>query len=188
MMNRDKRMMLGWMVGWPWLEGCTGVQGAANGAVPWRRCKGVGVVLVCDAVAGVELKGVEIFDDRTSLIYAKSTLSKRTREIMALGGARVPLSVRVVWRRTDVPIAGLDIYGKYNSFTYAGNLIGDYTLPVAQRIPDGVLQEIRARGGALRLKFRLKTDGVLFGWDIERYVGRSFEPLMPGGDFLEMKY
>ena len=107
---------------------------------------------------------------------------------MALGGARVPLSVRVVWRRTDVPIAGLDIYGKYNSFTYAGNLIGDYTLPVAQRIPDGVLQEIRARGGALRLKFRLKTDGVLFGWDIERYVGRSFEPLMPGGDFVEMKY
>ena len=187
-MNPTKRKLLSFVASWPWLGGCAGVAGADTAADPLRRFRGLGVVLVCDAVPGVELKGVEFFDDRNSLIYASSTLSKRNRSIMALGGARVPLTVRVVWRKTDLPIGGLDIYGKYNSFTYAGDLIGDYTLSIAQRIPDAVLQEIRARGGALRLKFRLKTDGVLFGWDIERYVGRSFEPLMPGGDFLEMKY
>ena len=104
---------------------------------------------------------------------------------MALGGARVPLTVRVVWHDSTKIVGRKE---NPNIDTYDGNIIGDYTLPIAQRIPDAVLQEIRARGGALRLKFRLKTDGVLFGWDIERYVGRSFEPLMPGGDFLEMKY
>lgn len=76
----------------------------------------------------------------------------------------------------------------YNTFTYSGELAGDYSLLVAQRIPDDVLREIRTRGGALRLKFRLKTDGVQFGRDIERHTGGRFTPLMPGGDFLEMIY
>ena len=44
------------------------------------------------------------------------------------------------------------------------------------------------RRAALRLKFRLKPDGVLFGWDIERPGGGISRFDMPGGDFLETRY
>lgn len=71
---------------------------------------------------------------------------------------------------------------------YFGPVLGDHTLPIASRIPDAVLQEIRKGGGGLRLKFRLKADGVLFGWDIERFSGGLPRHSMPGGDFLETWY
>jgi len=187
-MNSSKRKIVAALSSWPWLMACSQMVSARDGQDPLQRFRGIGVVLVVDAIAGIELKGVEFYDDRQAIIYASSTLSKKNREIMALGGARVPLTVRVVWRKEDKPIVGLDLYGKYNSFTYSGDLAGDYTLPIASRIPDDVLQEIRTHGGARRLKVRLKTDGVLFGWDIERHIGGAFAPLMPGGDFLEMKY
>lgn len=72
--------------------------------------------------------------------------------------------------------------------SYAGKVLGDYTIPVASRIPDEVVREIRKNGGGLRLKFRLKPDGVLFGWDIERFAGGLPRHSMPGGDFLETWY
>jgi len=188
MMNIAKRKLLSLVAAWPWLVACESTAGAANDPNPLARFRGIGVVLVVDAIPGVELKGVEFYDDRHYKIYSSSTLSKRNREIMALGGARVPLTVRVVWRSPYQPIVGLDLYGNYSTFTYAGELAGDYTLPIASRIPNDVLRDIRARGGALRLKFRLKTDGVLFGWDIERSGGTLSDFYLPGGDFLEMKY
>lgn len=69
-------------------------------------------------------------------------------------------------------------------------IAGDYTIPVAKRIPDSVLRDIRAHGGSLRLKFRLKPGGVLFGWDIERAdpLGNVSVFEVPGGDFLETRY
>lgn len=100
---------------------------------------------------------------------------------MGLGGTRVPLTVRAVWRQG----AGWDNVKKVWS---EGKIIGDYTIPVADRIPDAVLHDIRAHGGALRLKFRLKPDGVLFGWDIERPGGGISKFDMPGGDFTETRY
>jgi hypothetical protein len=68
---------------------------------------------------------------------------------------------------------------------YFGQAAGDYTIPIASRVPDDVIKDIRARGGGLRLKFRLKPDGVLFGWDIERFSSGQVEYSMPGGDFRE---
>lgn len=62
------------------------------------------------------------------------------------------------------------------------------TFPVAGRIPDEIAIEIRKHGGGLRLKFRLKPDGVMFGWDIERFSGGLPRHSMPGGDFLETWY
>ncbi|MFZ6688621.1 hypothetical protein ACO0K0_12810 [Undibacterium sp. SXout11W] len=59
------------------------------------------------------------------------------------------------------------------------------TFPVAERIPEEVLNDIREHGGNLRLKFRVQSDGVLFGWDIER-AGRNLSVHSnPGGDFKE---
>ena len=79
-------------------------------------------------------------------------------------------------------------WDKVNKIWNEGTITGDYTVPVAERISQDVLDSIRSHGGALRLKFRLKPDGVLFGWDIERDGGGISKFDMPGGDFLETKY
>lgn len=51
----------------------------------------------------------------------------------------------------------------------------DATVPVAERIPDDLLDNLRQEPrGELRLKLRLHQDGVLLGWDIERRPG--FDP------------
>lgn len=127
------------------------------------------------------MEGVMLYDERMQRIYSSAIVAKRNREIMALGGARVPVTIRAVWRKG----------GRYD-YSHAtwsgGTILGDHTLPVAARIPDEVLRDIRAKGGALRLKFRLKPDGVLFGWDIERPGGGLSRFDMPGGDFLETRY
>ncbi len=72
-------------------------------------------------------------------------------------------------------------------------LLGDYVVEVASRIPDEVLNYIRAgRRRALRLKFRLKDDGVLFGWDVEEthttQHGTGLRYQFPGGDFVDTHY
>ncbi len=90
-----------------------------------------------------------------------------------------------MWRDSDKLVRRAD---NPSMSTYAGNILGDYTFPIASRIPDDVVREIRKNGGGLRLKFRLKPDGVLFGWDIERFAGGLPRHSMPGGDFLETEY
>lgn len=181
-----KRNLLSLVVLWPWILGCTGLASAGDAVQsvlsdPQRKFHGIGVVLVVDAVPGAELDGVVFYDDRAVRVFSSATVAKRIRKIMALGGARVPLTMRVVWREG----AGWDSVKKiWNE----GTITGDHTIPVAERIPDDVLNDIRAQGGALRLKFRLKPDGVLFGWDIERPGGGISKFDMPGGDFLDTRY
>ncbi|NBD22239.1 hypothetical protein GTZ97_16410 [Aquabacterium fontiphilum] len=56
-----------------------------------------------------------------------------------------------------------------------GHLYGEWRVPVAERIPDDLLDDLRKNpGGGLRIKFRFHSDGVLLGWDIERRPG--FDP------------
>jgi hypothetical protein len=136
------------------------------------------------AISGVDRKGVSIINKKNLDIYAKSLVSKRTRETLSYGGASfsIPKTARVTWRE------GENLYN-FRAQRYDGGIVtGDYTIDVASRIPDEVLDSIRKNGGALRLKFRLKNDGVLFGWDIERSDGRYLSYEMPGGDFLDTKY
>ena len=90
-------------------------------------------------------------------------------------------------RKTIAANLGVAHQGPWGG-SYFGEVRGDYTLPIASRIPEEVLQEIRKNGGGLRLKFRLKPDGVMFGWDIERFAGGLPRHSMPGGDFLETWY
>ena len=177
-----KRKLLQFVVLWPWIAGCSVMVSAGDGtADPQRRFKGIGLILVVDAVPGADMRGVVFYDDRGQQILSSSLVSRRNRGIAALGGGRVPLTVRVIWREG----AGWDDVRKvWNE----GTITGDYTIPIAERIPNEVLQNIRAYGGALRLKFRLKPDGVLFGWDIERPGGGISKFDMPGGDFLETRY
>ena len=151
-----------------------------------KRMDGMGLTLVVDAVEGAEMLGVEFFADESEFpFYSSSVTKKRNREIMAFPSGVVPERVRVVWRDSTKIIGRVD---KPHINTYAGKILGDYTFPVASRIPDDVVREIRKNGGGLRLKFRLKPDGVLFGWDIERFSGGLPRHSMPGGDFLETWY
>lgn len=62
-----------------------------------------------------------------------------------------------------------------NKTGMTGQLYGQWRVPVAERIPDDLLDDLRQtpRGG-LRIKFRFHPDGVLLGWDIERRPG--FDP------------
>ncbi len=150
-----------------------------------QRFKGIGLTLVVDAVEGAEVLGVEFFaDGREFPFYAKSRMVRSNREIMSFPGGVVPEKVRVIWRVNDSE-GYRDVRG---GIRYSAKILGDYTLPIASRIPDAVLQEIRKNGGGLRLKFRLKPDGVMFGWDIERFSGGLPRHSMPGGDFLETWY
>lgn len=91
----------------------------------------------------------------------------------------------MIWRS---PIDGKAIWGKGGG-DYEGTIIGDYTVPVAERIPEALLDDLRRNPrGNLRLKIRLADDGVLIGWDIERKGFRectSAEYEMAGGDFRE---
>jgi hypothetical protein len=190
-LKNTKRKLCGALALLSVLSGCN-----AMGRVPpnapqltdaQRRLKDVGLVLVVDAVPGVEMLGVEFFagesDNRP--FYAKSRMVQRNREIMAFPISVVPERVRVMWRDSSKLVRRAD---DPSMSTYAGNILGDYTFPIASRIPDEVVKEIRKNGGGLRLKFRLKSDGVLFGWDIERFSGGLPRHSMPGGDFLETEY
>lgn len=167
----------------------SGCKAAAMGRTPASagdRFKGMGLTLVVDAVPGAEMLGTEFFaDGRDSPFYAKSRMVQRNREIMAFPSGKVPESVRVVWRDSSELVRRKD---DPTQNTYAGKVLGNHTIAVARRIPDEVVNEIRKNGGGLRLKFRLKPDGVLFGWDIERFEGGLPRHSMPGGDFLQTWY
>jgi hypothetical protein len=148
-----------------------------------ERLRNMGLVLVVDAVEGAEMLGVEFFADGSDVPFYARSLQRRTgRAIMAFPGGIVPETVRVTWREKD------ESYWKSGRIRYGGKLAGDYFIPIASRIPETVIAEIRRRGGGLRLKFRLKPDGVLFGWDIERFEGGLPRHSMPGGDFLQTWY
>lgn len=104
----------------------------------------------------------------------------------------VPMTIRATWREGDYQYQGQGVWK-------GGTIVGDYTVPVAERIPDDVLDYIRQNGGALRIKIRLKDDGVLIGWDVEKSlpipgcqpgtvaICTAIHHLMPGGDFREVQ-
>lgn len=83
---------------------------------------------------------------------------------------------------------------------YVGTPLIDITVPVADRIPEDLLEDLRRDPkGTLRLKLRIHPETLLIGWDIERrpgydpkkldkwgeiaYVGPVFS--FAGGDFRE---
>lgn len=178
-----KRRLLALMALLPWAAGCSKTVHVDSAAGLQQKFKEMGLVLVVDAIVGEQMQGVVLYDDLGWEIYSSAVVARRNRSIMAIGSGRVPLTVRAIW--------GKDRHYDFSHATwYGGTVLGDYTVRVAERIPDEVLREIRAHGGNLRLKFRLEAKGVLFGWDIERAdpVGDVSIFEMPGGDFVETRY
>lgn len=141
--------------------------------------------LVVDAFG--EKDAVTIFDEQGRVFYTSSTLSPRNRSIHSYGAEfGVPVTLRAMWRREGErvggvlqdPIRGTDVYGIYEG----GTVEGDYTVPVAERIPDELLTELRRnKHVGFRLKLRLHDAGLLVGWDLASPVDR----IHVGGDFQE---
>jgi hypothetical protein len=150
-----------------------------------------GVVLRVDASSPKE--GVIITSEAGWRMDSPSLLSLDKVDFLTYtsGSMPVPKFVRATWRT-----------GKYERNSTrdgwnGGTIIGDYTVPAAERIPDEILDDIRTNGGALRLKIRLKDNGLLIGWDVEKRLPKpgckagpldsclGLHYLLPGGDFRE---
>lgn len=153
---------------------------------PWdaaeraRRFRGMDWLMRVDAVPDARLDGVTFHDDRGVLILASSRVTSREGELRAFVHERVPLSLRVGWRQS----------GRYVLAQAAwvnDGVIGDHTVPVAARLPEALLDDLRAKPGTLRLKFRLTPEGVLFAWDVERHRRGNVRHDDPGGDFVEAR-
>lgn len=191
-----KRKLLALLCGLPWLGACRAGPDPYHTGDPAEdalrhRFRNISIELVVDAVAGVEMGNVRISTDLGHHIFGSPKMgvggvSGRGNSIRSVGSAGVPRWVRVTWGKPIVVSSDWD-----------GPIIGDHTIPVAERIPDAVLESLRKdpRGG-LRIKFRLHPDGVYFGWEIGRRPGYDpkrkdiyFPPgyEMTGGDFKEAR-
>ena len=160
-----------------------------------RKFRGLqGGQLVVDAFG--EKEGVNIFDDSGRIFYQRATVSAKNNSKHSYSADfGVSKMLRAEWR--DRYLSSTDpheppppghVLGAYRG----GKVLGNYTVPVASRIPDEVLDAVRNKEGGFRLKIRLHDDGLLIGWDIESrpgYVpGGSYVPpvhSMAGGDFRE---
>jgi hypothetical protein len=131
-------------------------------------------------------EGVNIFDETGKLFYKSATLSARNNSKHSYGARfGVPKTLRAEWR--DRYLSSTDPYeppppGHDGASYYGGKILGNYTVPVASRIPDDLLDAVRQRKGGLRLKIRLHDDGLLIGWDLSRGFNLQY---FAGGDFRE---
>ncbi len=153
----------------------------------------VGGQLCVDAFG--EKYGITIFNEKGQSFYQKASLSARGNSKHGYGAEfGVPITLRAMWREGGTP--GSAIHTAWNS-----KLIGDVTVPVAERIPDAILDEVRNKRGGFRLKLRLTDDDLLVGWDLENRPGYDPNAKGPnglpvyveavhsfvGGDFREAK-
>lgn len=156
-----------------------------------------------------EKNNVTIFNEKGQRFFASASLSARNNSRYGYGAEfGVPISLRATWRKDGpdeteygknygkpkLPIT-VDSWGAYSG----GILVGDVTVPVAERIPDAILDRVRKYGGAFVLKLRLTDETLLIGWEVKN--GRSYpykkdrvgnayeteEDRMRGGDFCELQ-
>ena len=127
-----------------------------------------GGMLVVDSLNRKE--GINIFDEYGRYFYSKGGMGPRSGGIFSYGARfGVPKTLHVTWR------TGSDVRMQANGMFGGGTIVGDYIVPVASRIPEDLIQDLRRdERGSFRLKIRLHDDGVLIGWDIERRPG--FDP------------
>ena len=137
------------------------------------------------------VRGLNIFDEHGWLFFAAASMSPPRGNFIGSYGAEfgVPKFLRVEWRdRIEMEPDGALKRGLPGAAFYGGTVLGDYTIPVASRIPDALLEEKRRNGGGFRLKIRIHPDGPLIGWDLARAPGSAPDGSKfhhAGGDFQE---
>jgi hypothetical protein len=188
-----KRFLLGVLAVLPWMAAC--VAGGTNDERNLVQRSDVmnktiyGAELIVNAVPGVEIFGVEMFADGSAHPFYASAVTRTGKSRLGLPITQLPHKVRVIWRKTD------EVRMASGKIIYGGPLAGDHTIEVLSRIPDAVFEDLRKGKGHLRLKFRLKPDGVMLGWDVERRPGYKpddglyYPPAYSsvGGDFKEAR-
>jgi len=138
-----------------------------------------------------DVHGLNIFDEHGVVFFRHANLTPPNGRFRGSYGADfgVPKSLRVEWRdKIEMEPDGWRIRGLPAYAYYGGTVLGDYTIPVASRIPDAILEERRRNGGGFRLKIRIHPDGPLIGWDLERGPGTAPDGSKfhhAGGDFQE---
>lgn len=184
-----KRKFLGLLALLSWLPACSAAQPKDHSDLAYKFRGIRGVVIRTDAIG--EKRYVTIVSETNRRIESPSLLSPKNNSILSFSGGALPVpkTVHTTWREGDVkyerPLSPDKMRTIGPLSWMGGTIVGDYTIEVASRIPDSVLDSIRKEGGALRLKFRLKDDGVLLGWDIEHPGGGISRYSMAGGDFRE---
>lgn len=160
-----------------------------------RKFSGLrGGELVVDAFG--EKEGVNIFDESDKVFYQRATISAKNNSKHSYSADfGVPKILRAEWR--DRYLSSTDPYeppppGHVLGAYRGGKILGNYTVPLAARIPSEVLDGVRQKKGGFRLKIRLHDDGLLIGWDLESRPGYvpggpyvSAVHTMVGGDFRE---
>jgi hypothetical protein len=133
-----------------------------------------------------EANGVNIFDDTGRLFFSSALLSPRRNAIRSYSAKfGVPKTLRVEWRDRyqtafDPPMPPPP--GHVTDAFYGGTVLGSYTVPVASRIPDDLLDAMREGVGGFGLKIRIHPDGPLVGWELSRGFNLQY---FAGGDFRE---
>jgi hypothetical protein len=145
-------------------------------------------------VDGFGQKGcVVMYDDKGQMFYQSGTLSIKNASIYDQGVFRIPVTLRVIWRIANDLQCVMD---NQTRIFKGGTIVGDYTVPVASRIPNELLEDIRTNKGKFRLKIRVADDGPLIGWDIEsrpdydpnkKHLYNPPYHRMIGGDFNEKR-
>jgi len=155
-----------------------------------------GYELKVDAMKGEEFRGVtfhEIGIDQP--FYRKGTQNLRNETQMGMSGP-IPEQVRITWRKTG------QVGSPPNHDDLVDEIVGEEIIEVGSRIPQALIDDLkRDPKGGLRLKFRMRKQSTLIGWDIERRPGYDVKKRdiygeavyveavhsMVGGDFREAK-
>ena len=165
---------------------------AACSAMGQMGTPSFGVVVTDQAVQGsTEKFGINAVADNGMRLFGPSSMKAPVWPGNAGGGtstyagAGLPKWVRVTWRKP--------IYSEKVSTTGAtfktldfGDLVGDYKIEVASRIPQDVQNYAsQGKGRAIRLRFRLHDEGVLLAWDVQELPPGDgiWRYSMQGGDF-----
>jgi hypothetical protein len=118
---------------------------------------------------------VMIFNETGHLFFMKSTMSVRTNSKHSYGAQfGVPITLRATWRDDAPPEPGKPpnkVVMSGNRFV-GGVLLGDVTVPVAERIPDDFLDLMRKYQCGFILKLRLTDETLLIGWELR--LGKTY--------------
>ena len=144
---------------------------------------GFGAVIVVDLQNGSSNKdGLEGITDTGRRLFGGGAY-KGGSSNGTFVGETAPKTVRISWRK---PVPGFIIAttGVRVETLDFGEVLGDYTIEVASRIPAEVMKYAsEGKGRAIRLVFRVKDDGVLLAWSVqESYDGFRVYSYW-GGDF-----
>lgn len=126
-------------------------------------------------------KGVNASTESGKRIFGPSTLTQKNSGIISIDNGRymsIPNWVRVTWREGVDEENGL--------YWTTGKIVGNYKVDVLNRIPLDAFKLIESTPDtSLKLKFRIKNDGVLFGWSVEQHVIGGYKDIKRGGDFID---